>query len=893
MKQIRFMRKDIRNQKEEPYGLTALRRLLIIIMAVLFVMSAAIPVRADETRPDGDDETIIIETLFDNSTTGQLDKWDCEYNDGWFDQSAEVYNHKLAQLSLAMAVSAFRPNLDPSSKENPAAHLQKFMTDCRFNSLRTDDYDKNPTLFTISTVMGYKKLQDDQGEYVLIAIGACGMGYSNEWMSNFSCGDDDMHLGFYSAASEVYDRLFGYIALNQLTGSRFKVWMSGFSRSAAVCNILAKLLVDSDVFDTSTVFAYTFATPRTTKNPEEGKYPNIYSICGKMDPVVQLPFGDWGYDRYGTTLYTPAQQTDSDYVIKAGWANVIHREAFGLDFFNNVEWDTRLRVILNYVMKIVPTSHIYRDHVQDIFIRILEDKTISNVMTCLMELAGDEELINDSNNSEANSLLTYLAYTAYGYITGSGIESRYRSENATAKGNLAREHTAEVYLAWVFSTDDPAQLYTDNSSYLRVVINGDVDVAIMSLGNDTLYKCLKSDGTFSDTFDFSVTRTVASDAPDIFMEREHGEHIILLPKDRTYSIVIHSNKDQQIAIHAIALTVGRTNGNFSKVYYADMAEGEYDVVLSTESNDMDTAGDSDIVAGDTFDTVSISQDMASELAVTLEMVNTLNLSWRQIILLAYSLPILAINLLGFLVSCLIGLHRLKVKKKLGILDENARFNYGPSAGIFLAVTMFMLQELLYWLMPSFLKWRAFLKLAIGLVMIALATSGWRRQPSVLSRDIVAGMMVFMSADLLINFSFTGGMLVYAIAEVLMAYSFIRHERPEKWQWTLWVFSSIVCVYIIMRSQVATGELKSQMAAYSVILMALVASSLVMPKKIRYGTMLLAVANVLLFISEVAHRTLIMHVTSLGMFYLAMAFYALSTRYREVKIRKPDSELSEQ
>ena len=394
-----------------------IRKILAIIFAVLICMSSFSMKAFAEEQSDEDKEGFIVETHFDVNTTSKQGTWDFKYNDRWFKQSATKYNHNLARLSLGMALSAFRPNLDPDGRENPALHLQNFLKTCRFKDLRTDDYDKNPSLYTVSTVIAHKHLTDDQGDFELLVVGVCGGGYQNEWMSNFSCGDDKIHLGFLSAAEEVYDRLFGYIASTGLTGQRYKVWVSGFSRAGAITNIFSKLLVDSDVFDSDSVFAYTFATPRTTREHIEGDYPNIYNICGKMDPVPQIAFADWGFDRYGTTLYTPSQQTDSDYNIKAARANLVHEKNFGLKFFNNVEWDTKLRVILNYVLKIAPTSKIYKNHIQEYAVRMWEDKSLSNIMTCLMELAGDKELITDDNRTEANSMLTYIAYTIYGFAS--------------------------------------------------------------------------------------------------------------------------------------------------------------------------------------------------------------------------------------------------------------------------------------------------------------------------------------------------------------------------------------------------------------------------------------------------------------------------------------------
>ena len=92
------------------------------------------------------DDSYTVTATYDVSTTHTLGTWELEYSDSCFMMPASQYNHQLARLSLGMAVSAFRPNLDPAGAENPAVHLLDFMDQCGFSELRTDDYDKNPSL---------------------------------------------------------------------------------------------------------------------------------------------------------------------------------------------------------------------------------------------------------------------------------------------------------------------------------------------------------------------------------------------------------------------------------------------------------------------------------------------------------------------------------------------------------------------------------------------------------------------------------------------------------------------------------------------------------------------------------------------------------------------------
>ena len=312
----------------------------------------------------------------------------------------------------------------------------------------------------------------------------------------------------------------------------------------------------------------------TTKEPEES--PNIFNICGKMDPVPNVPFADWGYKRNGTTLFLPSIQTDSDYAEKLVRAKEVYQAESSLVHWDNVEWDTESRVIMNYLLKIAPNSKVYTEHVQEHVINIYETKQPIIMMRELFAMANDEELINSENRSEANSFLTYLAYTLFGYTTGNDLAAKYSNKEATLSGNLFHGHSPDVYLAWLFSTDDASELYSSKTKYMRVVINGDVDVAILGQGKyQGLVKMVRADGSEGDSIVFEgSTYSKTEHGPDIFMDRSKGQTIILLPKDQAYDIVVYSNRRQTVDVHAIALEVGKTNGNFNKMHYADLEAGQ-------------------------------------------------------------------------------------------------------------------------------------------------------------------------------------------------------------------------------------------------------------------------------------------------------------------------------
>ena len=164
-------------------------------------------------------------------------EFDIHFTEYPFWQSATQYDGNLAVMSLAMALSANRalnPSLESTKGFDPSLHLEKFLTDAGFSQIRKDDYSKETSMYTISMAMGAKQMKKDgEKPFTLIAIGVCGGGYGNEWQSNMTPGYGNLHKGFLSAAQLVIDRLAGYILTNDIKGD-VKIWISGFSRAAAV-----------------------------------------------------------------------------------------------------------------------------------------------------------------------------------------------------------------------------------------------------------------------------------------------------------------------------------------------------------------------------------------------------------------------------------------------------------------------------------------------------------------------------------------------------------------------------------------------------------------------------------------------------------------------------------
>ena len=139
------------------------------------------------------------------------------------------------------------------------------------------------------------------------------------------------HTGYQIAALDILAHLDEWVDEAESRGSEVSILLTGHSRGGAVAGLLASMLddraatrADAAVDPTATdaaaadatgtaasaprVFAYTFASPRTTLNTRSNdvRYGNIFNIVNPADMVTSVPLESWGYVRYGVDKPLPA-----------------------------------------------------------------------------------------------------------------------------------------------------------------------------------------------------------------------------------------------------------------------------------------------------------------------------------------------------------------------------------------------------------------------------------------------------------------------------------------------------------------------------------------------------------------------------------------------------------
>lgn len=200
------------------------------------------------------------------------------YDDNYFTQSTPEYNPSLATMSLCFSMST-----NAQDGVNPEDYLYKYKNAeyLLTNELGFESFDKNewytkkPSADSIAAVIAKKQIDDNGEPYTLLAVGVRGFGYESEWASNVTIGKTGDAQGFSEAKEQVLDFINGYIQSEGITGG-VKLWITGFSRAAAVSNLVAgeidnnpKIFGNTVKIAPKDIFAYCFATPMGVEKAKE------------------------------------------------------------------------------------------------------------------------------------------------------------------------------------------------------------------------------------------------------------------------------------------------------------------------------------------------------------------------------------------------------------------------------------------------------------------------------------------------------------------------------------------------------------------------------------------------------------------------------------------------
>ena len=584
-------------------------------------------VNSQETKKD---KNAIYVTVPYIENEGTVFEPEFPYSDDYFIESSDEYNHYLMQASLGLITASFRHK----ASQNLPNQSEEYFEKIGFENPSLAGYDKDPTTDSIATVIASKKIDD----FTLIAACACGKGYSKEWCSNLKVGDETRHVGFNEAAQKFEKRIYDYIEENNITG-KIKLWFGGYSRAAAVANLVSADMIDSGDFDD--VYAYLVATPNTTKDPKD--YQGIYNIVGQYDPVSLIPLSTWGYGKNGKVFYLSAEETNSDWALKASDCSLYALENFKMYFRNNPDMDNQLNMVLNALGQLLPTSKDYVENLQPYLMEGVSDASKINVQEILVSALSSMDNLDPEKQQIREALVNYIEVIMTNHLKGNirQVESFGWDNEISLANNIFHEHMPSTYYSWILSYDS-TDLFADSSRARKIIISGEsLDVSIFN--GDNLIENIDEKGNIS--YNASNVANI-EDYKEVFMTRNDKQTMLLIPADDNYKVTITTDKDQLITyVTSVYNTLDLSNTDIfvdnlkinSGTYVLNLDTSDYPASLEVENGE---------ITGESANTVEYSANLMMQFEV--ENVFHLTISGMLMLVIGF-----AIFLAALLLFCLI------------------------------------------------------------------------------------------------------------------------------------------------------------------------------------------------------------------------------------------------
>ena len=484
--------------------------------------------------------------------------WDFPYSDEWFLQPESRFNREMAQGSIGLAVCAYQPLKKQKDLE---PQYDVYLSGAGFEGIYTFGYDTSSGPDTFAGIIARKKI----GDYTVIAVAGRGSGYSKEWGGNLKLGDGKEHAGFRAAADILEAELEKYLTENAVKGP-VVLWTAGYTRSAAVGNLAAADWTASGKFDR--VYAYFFACPRVTEDPV--KTGNIFNVCGAQDFVTQIPMQSYGFERNGTDVFLPSEETVSDYGRMKNTASETAQRLTGLRMSNNPEFNLMNRLGISLLGDIFQEREEYANLLQNNLLAGIPAGDVAEVTEMLPNLIISALGVSLPKDRKPYILsMTQLGTLATLMIT-LGKDELIRT-GAWDTGtdlfvNIAREHLVSSYISWIFSALADEEILHEAALGRILFLDG-----CRSL---TVYR----NGEIQWTLEDGITRKETEEA-DGFVGRFSSVTAVMLPTDGDWQLTAGTEEGTLRALE-IMLSPDQTFCESCVCYLNDSArENAYELTI--------------------------------------------------------------------------------------------------------------------------------------------------------------------------------------------------------------------------------------------------------------------------------------------------------------------------
>ena len=308
------------------------KRIISLLLCLVLIVSLVPAAAAADT---GDARTVTVRYASGHGENDHDYEATFTYSDELFTKSGYTYRQDLAEMSLGLAFAAFSSK-DSQYSDNYATGNRNFVSmaeQCGFENIQSNKWMFQPAeTDSIGINCASKTIRDNGGSYTLIAVGVRGNNYHAEWGGNARLDATGEHKGFALGRDQALDYLRSYIADTGISG-RVKIWIAGYSRGAAVSNMVGGALDNGYSLGEGVslsphdLYCYCYEPPMgATKDEVQGRvYENIHNIVNTNDLVTYVAFDSWDFARYGVDRVVPTKG-DANYLnYKAKMLNEFYR----------------------------------------------------------------------------------------------------------------------------------------------------------------------------------------------------------------------------------------------------------------------------------------------------------------------------------------------------------------------------------------------------------------------------------------------------------------------------------------------------------------------------------------------------------------------------------------
>lgn len=765
-----------------------------------------------------------------------------------FWQPATRYDGNLAVMSLMMSGCASRASgfQDISDEDfDPSLNLEYFLSDAGFSDIRKDDYSKVPTMFTVSTAMGHRKMAYEGEEpFTLIAVGVCGSGYKNEWESNMTAGIGEIHEGFHSAAQLVIDRLAGYIATRGIQG-RVKVWISGFSRAAAVSNVAAGILVNTGFLPKEDLYAYTFATPAAIRNPPRNGYENIFNIIDPADLVPQVMPPEWGYGRYGTDLFLGIQEFSS-YMgfLDNSVRSYTSKSRYNVEYHYSPALTLRTRLLASLILDLTEDVENYNICFQPALVSLMHNKTLNNTVSIMRDLMQNVKLLDQEDKTNLDEMINYFIRVFSGVATRSG----YADANRNTGSMLIRfmvEHTMNSYFSAVDSIRGGS--FESNESCCYVMVRGPVSLTLRDETAAAEVLTVRSDGSVSVSEAFNHSDWFSN---MFYTERSGHTTVLCVPMDYDYQVSWTAEKDGTVeCLQAMSYVRVRS-------CYPGAASGIIQVKAGDTGTAFQSRGHQSIIL-EGFTEESLNARTLTEFMG----IASLGFNWRLAMTVLFA--VLALFICLFL--CLIAALKSSRRKQYSFFTWVLLCLMGIAA---------FETEIAYWFFADQpwvrIAWKSVVALCCLLLFFLLRQKGTH-----LLQTFFPSILLAATGDIVISLHFVAGAAMFLLCHALLCCQFLRRSPMRRGRWIQWAVVALALDTLIVLLYVpGHGMTGWVIAAYAPVLLLMAFTCGTQPLRIRVSALLFLISDLLLGLYAMLLAEPIIHVVYMFLFYIALLMLTL-------------------